>query len=45
VYVVFPGRTFMKKVYVKSERKTLLGHTEVVRGSYNLALENKKRFH
>lgn len=45
VYTVFPGRTFMKKIYVKAERKTSLGHSEILKGSYNLALENKKKFH
>jgi hypothetical protein len=39
-----PGRSLRQKIIVRAERKTRLGHQEIITGTYHLSVENKKRF-
>jgi antitoxin component YwqK of YwqJK toxin-antitoxin module len=43
-FFVPPGTSLMERVTIQAQRKTRLGNIEIFRGSYNLAVENKKRF-
>ena len=44
-FIVPPGRSWMERIYIEGERKTRLGNMEVFKASYNLAVENTKRFY
>jgi MORN repeat variant len=43
-YILRPGAQVMKKVEIVAERKTYFGNPQVIRGTYNLAIRNKKSF-
>lgn len=43
-FYVTPGRSLKQKIMIRAERKTRLGHQEIFTGTYNLSVENKKRF-
>jgi hypothetical protein len=44
-YYIPPGGMLNQRIRIRAERKTYLGNTEVFEDSYNLQLENKKRFY
>lgn len=41
---LMPGRSMMEKLYFRGTRKTSLRNIEIIEGTYNLAIENRKQY-
>jgi antitoxin component YwqK of YwqJK toxin-antitoxin module len=42
-FFILPGSSRMEKVHIIGTRRTRLGNDEIIKGTYNLAVENRKR--
>lgn len=42
-FFILPGASRMEKVHIVGTRRTRLGNDEIIKGTYNLAVENRKR--
>jgi len=42
-FYVSPGKSRMEKVHIIGKRRTRLGNDEIIKGTYNLAAENRKK--
>ncbi len=43
-FSLLPGRSRMEKIHIMAERQTRLGNKQIFKATYNLGIENKKRF-